>query len=130
MFVVTGKLSNKSLVKSGVSEHGAWKIVVFIIEKTRNKKPIKIPLTAKGKLAIKVDDIPIGEKITVEFFIEGKKYNDKYFTDCIATNVDKYVPKKKYIHGQVSMGNEVFSDDSELLDTDIHLFREEKDGQQ
>jgi hypothetical protein len=129
MFTVTGKLSNKSLIKSGVSEVGAWKIVVFIIEKTRNRKPIKIPFTAKGKLAIKIDDIPIGEKITVDFYIEGKKYNERYYTDCVATSVDKYVPKKKYVHGQVSFGDDVFSDNSEFLGRDIHLFKD-NDGQQ
>ena len=130
MFTVTGKLSNKSLIKSGISENGAWKIVMFLIEKTRHKQPIKIPLIAKGKLAIKIDDIPIGEKLTVEFYIEGKKYNEKYYTDCIATNVDKYVPKKKYIHGQVTFGNEVFDDNSELLGKDIHLFKDNnEDGQ-
>ena len=126
MFVVTGKLSNKSLVKSGVSDNGAWKIVMFLIEKTRNRKPIKIPLIAKGKLADKLDDIPIGERLKVQFFIEGKPYNGKYYTDCIATDIDKFVPKKKWVHGQASFGNEAFDDKSQDLNKDIHLFQQEE----
>jgi len=50
MFIVTGKLSNKSNIKTGVSEKGAWKIINFLIEKTRKRKPIKIPITAKEKI--------------------------------------------------------------------------------
>jgi hypothetical protein len=128
MFVVTGKLSNKSLIKSGISENGAWKIMMFLVEKTRNRKPIFIPIIAKGKLADKIDGVPIGERIKVDFYIEGKPYNGKYFTDCIATNIDKYIPKKKWIHGQVTFGDETFSDGSENLGTDIHLFKEENKG--
>ena len=96
MFVVTGKLSGKSFIKQGVSEKGAWKIITFLIDKTRNRKPIKIPITAKGKLADKIEQIPAGEKLVVRFFIEGKKYNDKYFTECVAYEIEKYVPKAKY----------------------------------
>lgn len=129
MFVVTGKLSNKSLIKSGISENGAWKIMMFLVEKTRNRKSIKIPIIAKGKLADKIDSVPIGERIKVDFYIEGKPYNGKYFTDCIATSIEKYVPKKKWIHGQVTFGNEVYEDGSENLGTDIHLFKEENKGQ-
>ena len=64
MFTVSGILSDKSLVKTGVSEHGAWKITQFLIEKTRRKKKIKIPITAKGALANKIDTIAIGERLT------------------------------------------------------------------
>ena len=122
MFTVTGKLSDKSLVKSGVSEKGAWKIIVFLIEKTRKRKAIKIPITAKGKLAERIDNIAIGEKLTVRFFIEGNKYNDKYFTNCIAIEIDKYVPKKTFEHGQVTFGNEVFNENEIEFKDDRHLF--------
>ena len=129
MFTVRGKLSNKSLVKSGVSERGTWQIIQFLIEKTKNKKPIFIPVIAKGKLADKIDETPIGEKIKVEFYIEGKPYNGKYFTDCIATSIEKYVPKKKWIHGQVTFGNEVFDDTSLHLEKELHLFKAEQKEQ-
>jgi hypothetical protein len=101
MFTVTGKLSNKSVLKTGVSEHGTWRVLNFCIEKTRKRKPIKIPITAKGSLAAKINDIAIGEKIRVTFFIEGKKHNDRYITDCVAIDVEKHVRKSKHF-GQES----------------------------
>lgn len=130
MFTVTGKLSDKSLVKSGVSEKGAWRIIVFLIEKTRKRKVIKIPITAKGKLAERIDNIAIGEKLTVRFFIEGNKYNDKYFTNCIAIEIDKYVPKKIFEHGQVTFGNEVFDENQMEFKDDRHLFNSDVQEQE
>jgi hypothetical protein len=125
MFSTSGILTNKSLVKSGSTENGTWKIIQFLIKKTKFDKPIYIPITAKGNLAAKIDNIAIKEKIRVEFYIEGKEYNGKYYTECIATDIDKHIPKKKYEHGQVSFGNEVYDDRSDNLRTDNHLFKEE-----
>lgn len=122
MFTVSGILTDKSLVKSGVSEHGAWKITQFLIEKTRKKKKIKIPITAKGSLANKIDTIAIGERLTIRFFIEGNKYNDKYFTNCVAIEIDKYVPKKKWMYGEVAVGDKVFEDKSFEYKEDSNLF--------
>lgn len=125
MFATSGILTNKSLVKSGVSENGTWKILSFLIKKTKFKKPILIPLIAKGKLAEKLDGIQIGEKIRVEFYIDGQKYNEKYYPNCIATDIEKYIPKKKFQYGQVSYDNEVFDDGKDNLTLDLHLFKEE-----
>jgi len=124
MFTVTGKLSGKSVVKSGQSEKGTWRIIQFLIKKTRNKKMETIPFTAKGKLADKIDDIILGEKISVRFFIEGNKYGDKYFTNCIAVEVEKYVKKDKYKYGSVSFGNELYYDQTENLIKDNNLFNQ------
>ena len=126
MFTVSGILSDKSLVKSGVSEKGTWKIITFLIEKTRMKKKIKIPIIAKGKLADRIDGIAIGERLTIRFYIKGNQYNDKYFTDCIAIEIDKFISKKKWEHGAVSFGNEVFEDKNDELKQDSHLFKDEK----
>ncbi|HWY13071.1 MAG TPA: DUF3127 domain-containing protein [Bacteroidia bacterium] len=126
MFKVIGKLVGKSLIKEGVSGEGrAWKIVQFLIEKTKNKKLIKIPFIAKGKLAEKVETIPYGERIKIEFFIKGSEYNKKWFTDAIATDVDKFVSKKKYEHGSVSYNNEAFNNADDFLNTDLQLFSKE-----
>jgi hypothetical protein len=125
MFIVTGKLSGKSVVKSGQSENGTWRIIQFLIKKTRNKKLENIPFTAKGKLAEKIDGILLGERITIRFFIEGSKYGDKYFTNCIATEVEKYVKKDKYKYGSVSFGNDLYNDETENLLKDNNLFNQQ-----
>jgi hypothetical protein len=111
-------------MKSGITENGTWKVITFLIEKTRRKKPIKIPFVAKGKLAEKVESIVVGEKLTIRFYIEGKKYNDKYFTDCIAIEIDKFVTKSKYQFGSIAFGNEVFEDGHHELQKDNNLFNQ------
>lgn len=118
MFIVRGKLSSKSDIKTGVSENGSWKIITFLLEKTRRKKPIKIPITAKGKLAEKIESIALGEKLVVNFFIEGKKHNDRYFTNCIATDIDKYVPKSKVLYGKTNENDFEFIKDTNLFNHD------------
>ncbi len=128
MFVVTGKLSGKSVVKCGQSEKGSWKIIQFLIKKTKNRKPINIPLTAKGKLAEKIESIALGERITVKFFIEGNKYNDKIYTNCIATDVDKYIKKDKYQYGAVRFGDEVYEDKNDYLLIDNNLFNQKHES--
>jgi hypothetical protein len=115
MFSVIGRLSNKSYIKTGVSEKGAWKIISFLIQKTRKRKPIKIPIIAKGKLAEKIESIAIGEKLLIQFYIEGKKFNNKYYTDCIATEIDKYVPKSKIFVGQHKDDDFEFTKDNNLF---------------
>jgi hypothetical protein len=124
MFIVTGKLSGKSVIKSGQYENGTWRVIQFLIKKTRNKKPELIPFTAKGKLAEKIDSIAIGEKITISFFIEGSKYGEKYYTNCIATEVEKYIRKDKYKYGSVSFGNEQYEDKNDELRIDNNLYNQ------
>jgi len=127
MFTVVGRLSNKSLVKSGVSENGAWRIIQFLVEKTRRGKQIKIPITAKGKLAELIDGIALREKITVRFFIEGKEYKGKYYTDCVAIEIEKYTPKAKFQYAS-SIGKEPTELDFELTQ-DNHLFMTKKNNE-
>lgn len=122
MFTVTGKLSNKAVLKTGVNEHGSWKVLNFCLEKTRKRKPIKIPFTAKGALAEKINQIALGEKVVITFFIEGKKYKDKYFTDCIVTEVEKYVKKAKY--GQVTYGDKTYNDAEYEFQKESSLFNQ------
>ena len=111
-------------MKTGVSEKGTWRVINFCVEKTRRRKPIKIPIVAKGGLADKINEIALGEKITVKFFIEGKKYNDRYLTDCIALDVEKYVRRAKY--GQTTFGDETYNENQFEFNKDNSLFNQEQ----
>ena len=123
MFSVTGRLSDKSFKKTGVSEKGAWKAITFLIEKTRKGKPIKIPITARGKWADLIETIPVREKITVHFYIDGVKGNDRYYTNCVATEIEKFVPKKKFQFGVPSVGDDVYDISKDnTLGKEIDLF--------
>jgi hypothetical protein len=97
MFTVSGKLLSKTLIKSGVGQHGEWKILEFAIQRTYCKKKITIAFTAKGKWADLVNNIDYKERITVEFVPNvffSEKHN-RYFTELKVITVEKYVSKKR-----------------------------------
>ena len=127
MFFVTGKIVNKSLIKNGVSDKGSWKIITFLIEKTKNKKKIKLPFTAKGSLAEKVSEISLGQKVRVEFYIVGREYNGRYYPDVIATDIEKYVNKKKSY--PVHIGDETFVSSDNFLNSELQLFKNDENNQ-
>lgn len=119
MFTVNGRLISKSLLKEGVGEHGEWKIIEFVIQRSFNKKKIKLAFTTGGKRAELVNSIPYKEKITVTFIPScyySEKHN-KHFVELKAIEVDKYVPKKRV---------DVFYDGERLNESDYHL---KKDNQ-
>lgn len=120
MFFVTGKIVSKSLVKSGVSEKGAWKMITFLIEKTKHKKKIKIPFVAKGKLAEKVSEIVLGQRITIQFYIFGREHGGNYYPNVVATDVEKYVKKPKYT-GHYD-NEKVWNSPNTFLQTESQLF--------
>jgi len=121
MFFVTGKLSDKAFIKTGTSDYGKWTVIQFLITKKRKGKTIKIPITAKGKLAEKLDNFVVGEKLRIEFFIEGKEYNSKFYTECYAISIEKYVKKQYFI----THGNEMFEGEKDIIQIDNHIFKEQ-----
>lgn len=124
MLRIIGKLEGKSLIHEGVSEHGAWHIVRFFVEKTFRKKKIKIVFIAKGKLANLVFNIPLKEKIDIRFFPNCKEVNTKWYTELQAISVEKYVPlNHQYI---TTVNNEVKYSPNFELGNDLQLFEKTK----
>lgn len=98
MLDVSGVLVSKSVIKEGVSAHGAWRLIEFVIERTFCKKKYKIAFTTIGKRADLINETSLKERITVSFIPScaySEKYN-RYFTELKAINVEKYIPKKKF----------------------------------
>ncbi len=93
MLKLNGRLVSKSLIKSGESEFGKWKIIEFVIQRTFKKEKIKIAFTANGKNADLINSIDYKERITVTFIPKCnyvEKYN-KHFTELKAIEIEKYV---------------------------------------
>lgn len=115
MFRVTGKLADKSILKEGTSTFGKWKIVTFTIAKQRNKKKIKLCFTAKGKLADLVTKIPYGEKLDILFYPDCKQVGERWYTEMIVIEVEKYVKQNRF---EIEIKNEEidieFTDDLQL----------------
>lgn len=117
MLKLSGRLVSKSLIKSGVGEHGEWKIIEFVIQRTYNKKKIKIAFTAGGKRADLVNSIEYKEKITVTFIpscFYSEKHN-KHFTELKAIEIDKYVKKNN---------QDVYFNNERLNESDYELKRD------
>ena len=80
---VNGKLVSKSLIKSGKSERGEWRIIEFVIQRTYNKKKIKVAFIASGKNADLVNNIEYNERISwpellANLFHTFQDIDDKY----------------------------------------------------
>lgn len=93
MLKLNGRLISKSLIRSGENEHGKWKIIEFVIQRTYNKEKIKIAFTAIGKNADLINTIDYKERITVTFkpsCFYSEKHN-KHFTELKVIEVEKYV---------------------------------------
>lgn len=120
MLRIIGKLSDKSLFREGVSEHGKWRIVKFIIEKTRQRKKIKIVFTAKGRLADLVFSIPLKEKLDIHFFPDCKEANGNWYTELQVISVEKYIPLSKQHY--IMDGDHLTIAPELALKTDLQLF--------
>lgn len=117
MLELNGRLVSKSLIKSGVSQHGEYRIIEFVIERTYNKKKIKVAFTAVNKKADLVNDISFKERIKVTFVpscFYSEKHN-KHFTELKAIEVEKYVPKNKV---------DIYYNRERLNDSDYDLKRD------
>ncbi len=90
---IIGKLVGKSLVKTGISENGNWSLVNFFIEKTHDKKKIKIIFTAMGKKVAFIDSLVIGERLSIQYFPKCKERNGYWNTELIVIDVVKHVKR-------------------------------------
>ncbi len=95
MLKITGRLAGKSLIRKGVSSWGEWDLIEYIITKQHQKKKIKIIFVAIGRLARVINDMPINERITTWFYPKCREYKGKWYTSLTATEIQKYVNRKK-----------------------------------
>ena len=83
---ITGKLKLKLPVTSGVSQAGReWKKMAFVIQKRNTKTPKEVCFeTLNDDLIMFMSDTSIGTEITVEFDVESREFNGKYYSSIIA----------------------------------------------
>lgn len=88
MFHVTGRISGKKPMKTGVTANGGWKILVFSITKRIHKKQEHFWFTAKGKKADLIQKLRINDKIDIEFIPTHRINGDNIFTENIIIDVE------------------------------------------
>lgn len=74
--------------RSGVSQRGEWKSQQFVI-KTQEQYPKHLCFEVFGADRIAQFNIKGGETITVQFDIDARQYQDRWFTSIKAWNVTR-----------------------------------------
>ena len=93
MFHVTGRISGKKPMKSGVSSKGEWKIILFSITKRYQRKQIHLWFTAKGKKAELVTKLRLNDKIDIEFLPQHQSKGEHLFSENVV--IDLHLSKKR-----------------------------------
>lgn len=85
---LSGKVFKVMPVESGEGKNGTWKKQQVIIEMESGKYPKKVAVVFWGDL-VSSDSFVEGRDISVEFDIESREYNGKWYTDVKAWRINK-----------------------------------------
>lgn len=84
---ISGKILKVMPLESGEGKNGTWKKQQIIIETTSDKYPKKVAVQLWGDLTDK--GFQEGAEISVEFDVESREYNGKWYTDAKAWRINK-----------------------------------------
>jgi hypothetical protein len=73
-------------LESGTGRNGEWKKQSFILE-TDGQFPKKICITAWGD-KINASQLQTGKRLTVDFDLESREYNGRWYTDVKAWKIE------------------------------------------
>ena len=80
---IQGLVIKKLPMTEGKKKDGnTWQKNGFVIE-TNDKYPKSVAISCYGKLVPDVASLLIGEFVEVEFGVESREWNDKWFTDVV-----------------------------------------------
>lgn len=83
---LTGKIIASLPLESGTSKSGTpWQKKTFVIE-TEGQYPKKVAFTLFGE-KVTQHATPVGDTVTVQFDLESREYNDRWYTEARAFNV-------------------------------------------
>lgn len=84
---LSGKIFKVMPLETGEGKNGVWKKQQIIIETTSDKYPKKVAVQLWGDLTDK--GFQEGAEISVEFDVESREYNGKWYTDAKAWRINK-----------------------------------------
>lgn len=85
---ITGKLSEILPEQTGQGRNGSWVKISFIIE-TQDQYPKKICIDAWGDKVDNVKNLNINDTVKVDFDVESREYNGKWYTNVKAWRIEK-----------------------------------------
>jgi hypothetical protein len=111
---LTAKLSQLLPIQTGTGKNGDWKKQDIIVE-TDGQYPKKVCITIWGD-KINEGQLQIGNLLQIDFDIESREYNNKWYTDIKAWKIELAVTST-----QKTPDNEVNTVDSILNSEDEGL---------
>ena len=111
---LTGKLLQKLTVQSGQSAKGTWSKQEFVFE-TQESFPRKVCMSVWGadKVA-ELGAIAEGEVIKVNFNLESRSFNERWYTDVRVWRMERLHPQSQAIETVVPTPPPSYSDPSYL----------------
>lgn len=85
---LSGKVFKVLPVESGEGKNGTWKKQAVVIETAHEKYPKKVAVQFWGDL-VNHENFVEGNDISVEFDVESREYNGKWYTDVKAWRVNR-----------------------------------------
>ena len=83
---LTGKLVAIGDITEGQSARGTWRKQIFAIE-TMEQYPKKVAFMAWGDRCDDVAVLNLGDTLTVQFDVESREFNGKWYTDLKAWSI-------------------------------------------
>lgn len=95
MHQLTGKIISLFDIKEGIAKStgNKWMLQQFLFE-TIEQYPKKILLELFGEDKIKFHNLQIGENVTVNFTINAREYNGKWYNSINVSNISKEAPQQ------------------------------------
>ena len=75
---------------TGQGKNGAWVKQDFVLE-TEDQYPKKACFTAWGDKSADLKTFSLGEKLKIQFSVESREYNERWYTDLRAIRIDSTV---------------------------------------
>jgi hypothetical protein len=72
---------------TGQGKNGAWVKQDFVLE-TEDQYPKKACFTAWGDKSADLKTFSLGEKLKIQFSVESREYNERWYTDLRALRID------------------------------------------
>ncbi len=85
---LSGKIFKVLPVESGEGRNGTWKKQAIVIETAHDRYPKKVCVSLWGDLVTNNQFIE-GSDISVEFDIESREYNERWYTDVKVWRINK-----------------------------------------
>ncbi|MDR2474655.1 MAG: DUF3127 domain-containing protein [Bacteroidales bacterium] len=87
MMQLTAKLALVLPAETGVGRNGEWKKQQLVLE-TDGQYPKKICIIVWGD-KINIAQLKIGEQLTVDFDVESREFNGRWYTDIKAWKIER-----------------------------------------